>query len=62
MVFLSLYLLNSPQFKYRAKYPLQQNTRASITFQHDDAFTSDQGFWAGTVQEKNLFDQHWVHP
>ena len=49
--------LNSPQFKYRAgiRYS-KENTRASITFQHDDAFTSDQGFWAGTVQEKNLFD------
>ena len=49
--------LNSPQFKYRAGIRYNKdNTRASITFQHDDAFTSDQGFWAGTVQEKNLFD------
>ena len=49
--------LNSPQFKYRAgiRYS-KDNTRASITYQHDDAFESDQGFWAGTVQEKNLFD------
>ena len=49
--------LNSPQFKYRAgiRYS-KDNTRASITFQHDDEFTSDQGLWSGTVQEKNLFD------
>ena len=49
--------LNSPQLKYRAgiRYN-KENTRASITYQHDGEFYSDQGFWSGTVQEKNLFD------
>jgi iron complex outermembrane receptor protein len=28
----------------------------SIAFQHDDEFNSNQGFYAGTVQAKNLVD------
>ena len=28
----------------------------SLAFQHDDEFNSNQGFYAGTVQEKNLVD------
>ena len=30
--------------------------RGSLSFQHDDEFNSNQGFYAGTVQEKNLVD------
>lgn len=50
--------LNSPQFKYRAgfKYAEDDGVRLSISFQHDDAFESNQGFFSGTVQEKNLVD------
>ena len=29
---------------------------ASLSFQHDDEFNSNQGFYSGTVQEKNLVD------
>ena len=49
--------LNSPQFKYRAVSVTTKTTHVGITFQHDDAFTSDQGFWAGTVQEKTCLMQ-----
>lgn len=50
--------LNSPQVKYRAgiKYAEEQGLRFSVSFQHDDEFESDQGVFAGTVQEKNLVD------
>ena len=50
--------LNAPIFKYRAglKYAQEQGYRFSFSFQHDDGFESDQGTFAGTVQEKNLVD------
>jgi len=50
--------LNAPTFKYRAglKYAQEQGYRFSLSFQHDDEFESDQGVFAGTVQEKNLVD------
>ena len=50
--------LNAPIFKYRAglKYAQEQGYRFSFSFQHDDEFESDQGSFAGTVQEKNLVD------
>ena len=50
--------LNAPIFKYRAgfKYAKEQGYRFSLSFQHDDEFESDQGTFAGTVQEKNLVD------
>lgn len=51
--------LNAPQFKYRLgiKYGAEK-IQGSLTFQHDDAFMSDQGFFSGEVQEKNLFDMN----
>ncbi len=30
--------------------------RFSAAYQHDDSFESDQGFFGGTVQEKDLLD------
>jgi outer membrane receptor protein involved in Fe transport len=30
--------------------------RASLAFQHDDEFESNQGYFSGIVQAKNLFD------
>lgn len=51
--------LNAPQFKYRLGVKYAANKiQGSLTFQHDDAFMSDQGFFAGEVQEKNLFDMN----
>lgn len=51
--------LNAPQFKYRLglKYAAEK-VQGSITFQHDDEFESDQGFFSGTVLEKNLVDMN----
>jgi len=50
--------LNAPLFKYRlgVNYNADSGFRSSLAFQHDNAFESDQGFFAGTVQKKNLFD------
>ncbi|MGB2085526.1 MAG: TonB-dependent receptor [Flavobacteriaceae bacterium] len=49
--------LNAPQFKYRAGVKYNKNNwLASLSFQHDDEFESNQGFYSGTVQKKNLFD------
>ena len=50
--------LNAPLFKYRAGLMYNGNSgiRGSLSFQHDDEFNSNQGFYAGTVQEKNLVD------
>jgi iron complex outermembrane receptor protein len=52
--------LNAPQFKYRAgiKYS-KDRIQGAISFQHDDEFESNQGFWSGTVQEKNLIDANF---
>ena len=49
--------LNAPKFKYRAGVQYAKDkVRGAIAFQHDDAFNSNQGFFSGEVQEKNLFD------
>jgi iron complex outermembrane receptor protein len=50
--------LNAPKFKYRAgvNYTTDGGFRAALAFQHDDEFESNQGFFSGLVQEKNLFD------
>jgi len=49
--------LNAPKFKYRAGVQYAKyKVRGAIAFQHDDAFNSNQGFFSGRVQEKNLFD------
>ena len=50
--------LNAPRFKYRlgANYFTKDGIQASLSFQHDDEFNSNQGFYAGTVQAKNLVD------
>jgi len=49
--------LNAPKFKYRAGVQYSKDkVRGSVAYQHDDSFYSNQGFFAGEVQEKNLFD------
>ncbi len=50
--------LNAPLNKYRLgfRYTGENGFRTSATFQHEDAFESNQGFFGGTVQEKNLVD------
>ncbi|MDC3196002.1 TonB-dependent receptor, partial [Flavobacteriaceae bacterium] len=49
--------LNAPKFKYRAGVQYsKEKVRGSVAFQHDDSFNSNQGFFSGEVQEKNLFD------
>lgn len=50
--------LNAPLFKYRlgATFTDRDGFQASLAFQHDDEFNSNQGFYAGTVQAKNLVD------
>ena len=49
--------LNAPKFKYRAGVQYsKEKVRGSVAFQHDDSFYSNQGFFSGDVQEKNLFD------
>jgi iron complex outermembrane receptor protein len=50
--------LNAPLFKYRLGMTYTDNDgfQASLAFQHDDEFNSNQGIYAGTVQAKNLVD------
>ena len=50
--------LNAPLFKYRLGMTYTDNDgfQASLAFQHDDEFNSNQGLYAGTVQAKNLVD------
>ena len=50
--------LNAPRFKFRLgmDYLDRNGFQFSVAFQHDDEFNSNQGFYAGTVQEKNLVD------
>ncbi|MDG2108906.1 MAG: TonB-dependent receptor [Flavobacteriaceae bacterium] len=50
--------LNAPRFKFRLgmDYMVRDGFQFSLAFQHDDEFNSNQGFYAGTVQEKNLVD------
>jgi len=50
--------LNAPRFKYRLgmNYIDKSGFQASLSFQHDDEFNSNQGFYAGVVQAKNLVD------
>ena len=52
--------LNTPQFKYRAGIMWNKDHRyGSISFQHDDAFESNQGDFGGTADEKNLIDANY---
>jgi iron complex outermembrane receptor protein len=50
--------LNAPLFKFRLgmDYVVRDGFQASLAFQHDDEFNSNQGFYAGVVQAKNLVD------
>jgi iron complex outermembrane receptor protein len=50
--------LNAPKFKIRAgvNYNNTSGFRAALSFQHDDEFYSNQGFYSGIVQERNLVD------
>jgi iron complex outermembrane receptor protein len=50
--------LNAPRFKYRLGMDFldRNGFKYSLAFQHDDEFNSNQGFYAGTVQAKNLVD------
>jgi len=50
--------LNAPLWKYRlgARIVGDYGFRASISFQHDDSFESNQGFFGGATDEKNLID------
>ena len=50
--------LNAPKFKIRAgvNYNNTSGFRAALSFQHDDEFFSNQGLYAGIVQERNLVD------
>ena len=51
--------LNAPKFKFRTgfAYAPDKGFRGRISFQHDDAFTVEQGlFINGIADEKNLFD------
>lgn len=50
--------LNAPRFKYRLgmNFTDRSGFQASFAFQHDDEFNSNQGFYAGTVQARNLVD------
>ena len=53
--------LNAPKFKFRTGlgYSPDMGFRARISFQHDDAFTVEQGlFINGIADEKNLFDMN----
>ena len=53
--------LNAPKFKFRTGlgYSPDMGFRARISFQHDDAFTVDQGlFINGIADEKNLVDMN----
>ena len=50
--------LNVPIFKFRLgmDYMVKDGFQFSLAFQHDDEFNSNQGFYSGVVQEKNLVD------
>ena len=50
--------LNAPLWKYRlgARLVGKNGFRASLSFQHDDSFESNQGLFGGTTDEKNLVD------
>ncbi len=50
--------LNAPRFKFRVgmDYIVKDGFQFSLAFQHDDEFNSNQGFYSGVVQEKNLVD------
>ncbi|MDA9669771.1 TonB-dependent receptor [Flavobacteriaceae bacterium] len=50
--------LNAPRFKFRVgmDYMVKDGFQFSLAFQHDDEFNSNQGFYQGVVQEKNLVD------
>ena len=50
--------LNAPRFKFRLgmDYMVKDGFQFSLAFQHDDEFNSNQGFYSGVVQEKNLVD------
>ena len=50
--------LNAPRFKFRLgmDYLDRNGFQFSLAFQHDDEFNSNQGFYSGVVQAKNLVD------
>jgi len=50
--------LNTPKNKYRlgVNFAKQFGLRANASFQHDDAFNSNNGQYSGIGQEKNLVD------
>ena len=51
-------MLNAPLWKYRlgARLVGDNGFRASLSFQHDDSFESNQGIFDGITDEKNLVD------
>ncbi len=51
-------MLNAPLWKYRlgARLVGDNGFRASLSFQHDDSFESNQGIFDGMTDEKNLVD------
>jgi len=50
--------LVSPQLKYRAGFTITQDKGyfGGVSFQHDDSFYSNQGYYRGNTDEKNLID------
>ena len=50
--------LNAPAWKYRlgVDYTPLSGLNFAVSFQHDDKFQSQQAFWSGLVETKNLVD------
>ena len=50
--------LNAPQFKWRLgmDYTPPSGFNMAVSFMHDDKFYTDQGFFTGMVETKNLID------
>ena len=50
--------LNAPKFKWRLgmDYTPPSGFNMAVSFMHDDKFHSEQGFFTGTVETKNLID------
>ena len=50
--------LNTPKFKWRLgmDYTPPSGFNMAVSFMHDDKFHSEQGFFTGTVETKNLID------
>ena len=52
--------LNSPKFKWRAGARYSKNAiQASVSYQYDREFESNQGVYSGTVPKKNLVDANF---